>query len=79
MRDQASQEKYYKLLSLALFVTNKETILMDRLNKQAYDVKGISFPVRPASNSLVNYPEKELANYFQEHKADGYTDYPALA
>lgn len=78
VRDQASQEKYYKLLSLALFVTNKETILTDKLNKQVYDVQGISFPVRPASNSEANYPEKELAKYFQKHKADGYTDYPAV-
>ena len=78
VRDQASQEKYYNLLSLALFVTNKETILIDQLNKQAYDVKGISFPVRPAPNSVANYPEKEVTNYFQKHKADSYTDYPAV-
>jgi peptidyl-prolyl cis-trans isomerase D len=78
VRDQASEGKYQKLLSLALYVTNKETILSDQFNKQAYDVKGISFPVRPASNSLINYPEKELAKYFQTHKSDCYTDYPAV-
>lgn len=77
IRDQASQEKYYYLLSLGLHITTKEAAQADELSKKTIQIKAVYFPRNNYPGKAYSVPVNELYNYFEQHKADPFYNYPA--
>ena len=75
IEDQAAQEKYYWLLGLGLYVTTKEAMLADELAKKTVQIKVVHFPRNNFPGTSFSADEKDLRNYFEQHKADPYYNY----